>query len=254
MSRDKFFKSEKNISAEPINTDKLAAVVIQYVKTISQGIYDFKIPKTKDGFTKQQKSCFIKQLLNNSSIDFPLSKVPDSIDANLYNIVNLAASLMLFEKISNLNASQDRLAALQAAGIAFFVNVGMPGPIIIYADAIEKCDNFDDISIQATLRELLDKLNTRENTFPNLTPVAFTYLFQNWTNIVSLFNAQHRARIDTEITRLTNINQNLSQMIDSTELSFIDKCIATIWNKLEINIPAPILMDEVIHDDLKKKY
>jgi hypothetical protein len=249
MARDKFFKSEQTLSGAQINTDELAAVVIQYVKAISQGNYNFKISNTKDGFTQQQKSHFIKQLLNNSTVDFHLLEIPESIDANLANIVNLAASLMLFEKISNLTSSPEKLEALQSAGIASFVKAGMPGPIIIYANTIEKSDKFDKISMVSILGDLLNKLTTQANTFTILTPVAFTSIFQNWTNTVSLLRDNQRTLLSRELTKLSNINQTLSQMTDTVEFTFIDKCVSTIWDKLKINIHPPILIDGVNQDD-----
>lgn len=247
MARDKFFKSEQTLSGAQINTDELAAVVIQYVKAISQGNYNFKIPNTKDSFTKQQKSLFIKQLLNNSAVDFHLLEIPESIDANLANIVNLAASLMLFEKIST--SSPEKLEALQAAGITSFVNAGMPGPIIIYANAIEKSNKFDKVSVVSILGELLNKLIPQTHTFPKLTPVAFTSIFQNWTDVVSLLSDNQRTIMAQDQTKFTNIDQALSQTMDTVEFTFIDKCVSTIWDKLKINIHPPILIDEVNQDD-----
>ena len=249
MTREKkplFFKSEQNISGEKINTNELAQVISHYINTISSGDYDFKIPKAKDNFTDQQKAYFIKKLLNNSSLSFQLSEVPDLIETNLLNIVNLAASLKLFEAISPLEDSSAKLVASDKIGIAPFIQVGMPGPIIIYVDLLEKSHRLsaDKITFIGQLTEQLDKLALHAHTFTKLGQVAFKSLFERWAFMLNTLDKKQQAMLTKQLTEFERINKTLMNRDVGVQFTFIDKCIATIWDRLDIDLGKKILKEE----------
>lgn len=215
------------------NNSSLYNAVDQYLQFLATGDYE---PEFENGWDDEEQAAFIKSILKNNLKHFGHMAVPNSIEINLPCIAHLFASLRILEETANLSGSE-KFNKLKEIGALAQVEAGMPGPCLIYLNAILKSSTYDNISKIGLLNDVINNLKDKTNKYGVLGTVVLSVAIKEWFLIENGLD-KHQKDVLSEDAETFGSLQGKYSLEKKTELTFIDKCIMRVWEKAKIGIDS----------------
>jgi len=186
------------------------------------------------GWTGNQISEYIEILLVNCSTYFGNWDVPEPIETSVPCIAHLVASLSCFEDIVKLSRDQ-HLDQLKKTGAFSLVHAGMPGPCLIYLQALLAAPGYDAISKMMLLGNVIDSLTKKENLYGILDAVVLPVLIENWFSLLCTLTSKQQDLFCGKATYYGELKEKSYDPLIKDDVTFIDQCIMNVWDNLHID-------------------
>lgn len=235
----RFFYQEKLPSAGA-KSNPLFTAVSTYMKSIDMGDYNPMLPAAN--WSSEDESICILQLLKNASqhfeeIDFPEDPaVSYELENCVPQIAHLLASLTILKECF-LVAPPERLEKLEKMGVLAQVKAGMPGPSMVYIDALlDPASMYDDISKITLLTGIIADLKDKGDKFGALNYVLLSVALTKWNSLIDKLEPHDRALFSDDKRTNHTLQAKILLKSNSANMTFIDQCILTVWEKLELKV------------------
>lgn len=242
----RFFYQEKLPSAGP-KINPLFTAVSTYMKSIDMGDYNPKLPDTN--WSSADESICIRQLLKNASKHFEEIDIPEDLavpkdpavreelGSCVPQVAHLLASLTILDEYFQV-VPHEQLKKIKEMGILTQVKAGMPGPCMVYIDALLNPESGrDNISKITLLSEVIIDLNAKGDKFSDLNSVVLSVAIDQWLSLINTLEPAKKDLFTDEERAYQAFKRDAFPVVrDGVSTTFIDQCVLKVWEKLDINV------------------
>lgn len=179
--------------------------------------------------------------LSNEEWSTLKQKIDESPSVGLGPILNLLAIVHLLKKQEDLK-SDDALQLSKEIDVQYFVRAGMPGPCLLYLNALKEDDSILTSVKQTLVDDLITKLVAQQNSFGILSEIVLKVAIENQRQIIRQPEEESN---QIKLQKYSELEQKLSSVDElKSKMTGIDSCILGLLRQFKNNMGQNFLSEQ----------